>query len=59
MENFTKLKSLLNSIETDADKFYNKRNKTAGIRLRSGLNEIKKLAQEIRQEISTIKNKTL
>jgi hypothetical protein len=59
MEKFAKLKTLLNLIETDADKFYNKGNKAAGIRLRSGLNQIKKLAQEMRQDITAIKNKTL
>ena len=37
-------------------KFYVKENNAAGTRLRKGLQEIKKLASEMRKEISGIKN---
>ncbi|GAA4516596.1 histone H1 [Sphingobacterium thermophilum] len=56
MENYTKLKELVASIEADAQKFYNNGNSAAGTRVRKGLQEIKTLAQEIRNEITAIKN---
>jgi hypothetical protein len=56
MENFNELKNTLLAIEEDAAKFYDKGNKAAGVRLRKGLQDIKSLAQLIRQDVST-KNK--
>ncbi len=56
MENYTKLKELVASIEADADKFYNNGNSAAGTRVRKGLQEIKTLAQEIRNEVTAKKN---
>lgn len=56
MEKFTQLKSLIASIEADAVKFYDKANSTAGTRLRNGMQELKKLAQEIRTEVTEKKN---
>lgn len=56
MENYTKLKELVTSIEADADKFYNNGNSAAGTRVRKGLQEIKTLAQEIRNEVTSKKN---
>ena len=56
MEKFNQLKELLSSIETDADKFYNKGSKAAGTRVRGGMQEIKALAQEIRNEVTALKN---
>jgi hypothetical protein len=57
MEKFNQLKELLASIEADADKFYNKGSKAAGTRVRGGMQEIKALAQEIRNEVTELKNK--
>ncbi len=57
MEKFNKLKELVASIETDADKFYNKNSGAAGTRVRKALQEIKTLAQDIRNEVTEIKNK--
>jgi len=57
MEKFNQLKELLASIEADADKFYNKGSKAAGTRVRGGMQEIKTLAQEIRNEVTALKNK--
>ena len=57
MEKFEQLKELLASIEADADKFYNKGSKAAGTRVRGGMQEIKALAQEIRNEVTALKNK--
>lgn len=56
MENYSKLKNLVASIEADADKFYNNANSAAGTRVRKGLQEIKVLAQEIRNDITAKKN---
>gem|GEM_PF-447625 len=56
MENYTKLKDLVASIEADAEKFFNNGNSAAGTRVRKGLQEIKTLAQDIRNEITAKKN---
>ncbi|MGO1242572.1 MAG: histone H1 [Sphingobacterium sp.] len=56
MENYNKLKSLVAGIEADADKFYNNGNSAAGTRVRKGLQDIKTLAQEIRNEVTAKKN---
>lgn len=50
------LNSLVSDLEGDMVKFYEKGNKTAGTRARKKLQEIKKLAQEIRLEIQDFKN---
>jgi hypothetical protein len=57
MNNYNKLKSLLASIEEDADKFYNKGVSAAGTRVRKGLQDIKVLASDMRKEVTEIKNK--
>jgi hypothetical protein len=56
MSRFHEVKSLVDSLEEDMDKFYNKSNKTAGTRARKTLQDMKKLAQEIRIEIQEKKN---
>ena len=57
MSKFAQLKTLIASAETDADKFFNKGNGAAGTRLRKALQEAKSLAQDIRNEVTAIKNK--
>ncbi len=57
MEKFNKLKELVASVEADADKFYNSANNAAGTRVRKGMQDLKNLAQEIRTEVTEIKNK--
>ncbi len=56
MENFNDLKVLISSIEEDAVKFYEKGNKAAGVRVRKALQDVKTMAQTIRQDVSA-KNK--
>lgn len=56
MENYIKLKELVSSIEADADKFYNNSNAAAGTRVRKSLQEVKTLAQDIRNDITAKKN---
>jgi len=56
MSRFAELKNLVDSMEADFEKFYDKSNKTAGTRIRKGLQELKTLAQEIRIEVQNSKN---
>lgn len=56
MEKFSKVKELLASVETDAEKFYNSGNNAAGTRVRKAMQDLKVLAQEIRTEITEKKN---
>lgn len=55
MEKFENLKALVEGLSGDIDKFYAKGNKAAGTRVRQAMQEIKKVAQEIRLEISSSK----
>jgi hypothetical protein len=57
MQKFEDLKTLISSLEGDADKFYNKGNSAAGTRLRKGMQELKNMAQTIRAEVQELKNK--
>lgn len=55
MENYEKLKNLVSSIEADMIKFDEKGNNAAGTRVRVAMQEIKKVAQDIRVDISNKK----
>lgn len=57
MKRFEELKNLIASIEPDAEKFYNKGNSAAGTRVRKGMQDLKNIAQAIRQEVQELKNK--
>ncbi len=57
MSRIDQVKELMTGLEEDMDKFYNKGNKAAGTRARKQLQDLKKLAQEIRLEIQDEKNK--
>lgn len=56
MSRYNDMKELLDQLEPDINKFYNKGNKAAGTRARKTLQEMKKKAQEIRLEIQDWKN---
>lgn len=56
MSRFSEIKVLVDSLEGDLDKFYNKANKTAGTRARKSLQDLKKVAQDIRLDIQNKKN---
>jgi exonuclease VII small subunit len=56
MENFEKIKQILESAESDAIKFFEKGNKQAGTRLRKAYGEIANLCKEGRKEVSAVKN---
>lgn len=51
MEKFSDLQKKLDDMKTDIEKFYSKGQNAAGTRLRKSLNELKKVASDIRKEI--------
>lgn len=55
MEKVNQLLSLVEEVKVESDKFYNKSNQSAGLRLRKVAQEIKKVAQAIRVDVSEIK----
>ena len=57
MKRFGQLKDMIESLEGDFEKFYDKNNNAAGTRVRKGMQDLKNLAQEIRLEVQDIKNK--
>lgn len=57
MSRIDDVKNLMSELEVDLEKFYEKGNKAAGTRARKQLQDLKKLAQDIRVEIQDIKNK--
>lgn len=57
MSRIEEVKNLMAELEEDLTKFYEKGNKAAGTRARKMLQNMKKLAQDIRVEIQDIKNK--
>ena len=56
MENYTKIQGLVENMSKDIDAFYSKGNKTAGTRVRSACQELKKLAQDLRINVQESKN---
>ncbi len=55
MEKYFELLELVKSFEKDFEKFYIKGNKSAGTRVRKYMNELKRKAQEIRNDVQSIK----
>ena len=51
-----KIKDQVEIAEVEAEKFYAKGNGAAGTRLRAAMQEIKNLAQQIREDVSVKKN---
>ena len=56
MEKFQNIKALITEVEGDIEKFYEKGNKSAGTRNRKVMQDLKKLAQEVRQDVQDTKN---
>lgn len=56
MARFDDLKEFVSSMERDFSQFYEKGNKAAGTRVRKGMQDLKKMAQDIRVEIQDRKN---
>jgi hypothetical protein len=55
MDRYQELLDLVATFKADFDKFYLKQNKSAGVRLRKHMANLKKKAQEIRNEVQDIK----
>tara|TARA_R100000908_G_C3672239_1_gene94611 strand:+ start:408 stop:602 length:195 start_codon:yes stop_codon:yes gene_type:complete len=51
METLTELETLVTSIKVDTEKFFDKKNKSAGIRARKAAQDLKKVLQDLRKEI--------
>lgn len=56
MDKYNKMIELLQEVQVDVEKFYEKGNKAAGTRVRKSMQELKALAQDLRVDISNIKN---
>jgi len=56
MSRFTELKDFVESTQEDFEKFYEKSNKAAGTRIRKAMQELKRMAQDIRVEVQDKKN---
>jgi hypothetical protein len=56
MQKFHLLRDLVLGLEDDCEKFFIKGNKAAGTRIRKGMQDLKGLAQEIRQDVQNHKN---
>ena len=57
MTRYEELKALVESLEADFEKFYDKKNNAAGTRVRKGMQDMKNLAQDIRVQVQDMKNK--
>lgn len=56
MKKFEEIKKLVQEIEDDVTKFYEKGNKSAAVRIRKAMQDIKNLAQELRVHVQETKN---
>ncbi len=56
MEKFNQLKQMIDSMQQDVEKFYDKNVSSAGGRVRKELNNIRKLCADWRKEIQELRN---
>ncbi|MCK5455542.1 MAG: histone H1 [Melioribacteraceae bacterium] len=54
-QSYEDLLNHLKNMETDIQKFYDKGQAAAGTRIRKGLSELKKKAQDMRNEVQKVK----
>ena len=52
---FNELQQAVSDMEDDFRKFYDKGNKAAGTRIRKGMQDLKKMAQDIRTDVQNMK----
>jgi len=52
---FNKLMEVMNDASLNASKFYDKGNKTAGVRLRKNMLDLQKAAKAVRDEVLAIR----
>ncbi|MDP2364005.1 MAG: histone H1, partial [Ignavibacteria bacterium] len=55
MEKFDQLVQFVQSLEVDFQKFYVKEQAAAGTRVRKGLSDLRKLCQEVRNDVQDVK----
>ncbi len=55
MNKYQELLNAVHELETDFQKFYEKGQAAAGTRVRKGLSDLRKLAQEVRKDIQDVK----
>ena len=55
MENYEKIVALVEAMKENMDKFFVKGNKSAGTRVRTQCQDLKKLAQELRLDVQNSK----
>ncbi|GAB6283593.1 MAG: hypothetical protein STSR0008_23750 [Ignavibacterium sp.] len=55
MSKYEELVQFVQKLEPDFQKFYDKGQNAAGTRVRKGLSELRKLAQEIRNDVQKVK----
>jgi len=56
MEKFEQIKALIDGVQGYIEKFYSKGNSSAGTRVRQAMQELKKLAQDLRLDVQEKKN---
>ncbi len=54
-DKYTQLVEFVKNMEVDVDKFYVKGQAAAGTRVRKALSELKKMSQDMRNEVQSIK----
>jgi hypothetical protein len=55
MDKFNQLVQFVQGLEGDFQKFYVKEQAAAGTRVRKGLSELRKLCQEVRNDVQVVK----
>jgi ABC-type Zn uptake system ZnuABC Zn-binding protein ZnuA len=55
MNRYEDLMQAVRNLQTDFEKFFEKGQAAAGTRVRKGLSDLRKLAQEVRKEIQDVK----
>jgi len=53
---YNEFKTLMEGMQDDFEKFYNKGNSAAGTRVRKHLQELAKLCKEVRNHVTELKN---
>lgn len=56
MSKYSELKSFVEGLEDDFTKFFEKGNKAAGTRVRKAMQDLKKMAQDIRVDVQDKKS---
>ena len=56
MDKLKELKGIIESVEQDYEKFYGRGVKAASPRIRKAMQEVKRLDQEIRQDVQASRN---